>query len=154
MAIRDGYMRPKSRNEIVDELIINPRRLAIAHVVLALASAIVVFTLPNTFTPHLPGRVGVGSPPSIGIVIDSGPAWIPYVISWLFSRWLLSGRDQKATAIFIVGGSGIALASAFLYMNLLNLGIGLNRIIVAGTVTLALVVVAGTCSLIWPADAK
>jgi hypothetical protein len=39
---------------VFDALIVNPRRLAIAHVTLGLASAALVWILPNAFTPRLP----------------------------------------------------------------------------------------------------
>jgi hypothetical protein len=80
------------------ELIVNPRRLTIAHVTLGLASAALLWILPNTFTPRLPGRLGLGSSPSILIVVDTAVSWMPYVISWSFSRWLLSRRNPKAIA--------------------------------------------------------
>jgi hypothetical protein len=87
-------LRGRTRSEVVDELIVNPRRLTIAHVTLGLASAALLWILPNTFAPRLPGRLGLGSSP---IHTHCG-RWMSYVISWFFSRWLLSGRNPKATA--------------------------------------------------------
>ena len=64
---------PKDRGKVVDLLIANPRRLFIAHACFGIASAIVLWVRPGTFTPYLPGRVGMGGSPSAFILVEYSP---------------------------------------------------------------------------------
>jgi hypothetical protein len=139
----------KTPGQLVDELIINSRRLNVAHFCFGLASAFIFWVRPGTFRPHLPRPLGRG--PAFSIVADTVIAWLPYIVSWQVSRALLSGRDTKATIAFIICGATIAALSVGLYFLLIN-GWDLPALVVAGAITLALMMACGLCALSWRRD--
>lgn len=105
----------KTSGQIVDELIVNSRRLLIAHICLGVVAAFVYWIRPGTFTGYYPRRSGV-----LAVMVTT-LAWLPYVISWFVSRSLLSGRDSKAAIVFIAVAGGVAALSAACYLNWLEM---------------------------------
>ena len=139
---------PKTPGSMLDEIIQNGRRLAIAHTCLGLASAFVYWVRPGSITPHLP----------IYNFRDASPiyvtffAWVPYVISFLFSRSILADRNHRAVFVFVICAAGIGLASAALLLRVFP--IILSPIVVSGGVTIALVISAGLCSAVWRSELR
>jgi hypothetical protein len=143
---------PKERGKVIDELIVNPRRLLIAHVFLGIASAIVFWVRPGTFTAYLPGRVGMGGSPSIFILADTCIAWLPYVVGMLVARRLLSDRNDKAIYVYIALATIVAVISIGFYLNALRVPSAPSPILVSVGATLALVAIAVVCASIWHSD--
>jgi hypothetical protein len=119
---------PKDRGKVLDELIANPRRLLVAHVCLGIVSAIGLWVRPGTFTPYLPGRVGMGGSPSAFIVVDTAIAWLPYVVAMLVARRLLSDRDDKAVYVYIALAGIVAAVSIGLYLNAFHMPSALSNL--------------------------
>lgn len=126
-----------------DDLIQNSRRLTVAHACLALISAFVYWIRPGTFTPYLPIYNFRDSSPIFVTFI----AWVPYVISFFFSRATLAEVGPKAVFGFIVLATGISLASAGVLFRVLP--IEPSPIVVFGGVTITLIIIAKLCSMIW-----
>ena len=147
---------PTDRGKAVDELIVNPRRLFIAHVVFGIAAAIVLWVRPGTFTPYLPGRVGMGGSPSAFIVVDTAVAWLPYVVATLFARRLLSDRDDKAVFVYIALATVVTVVSIGLFLNAPHWPTAPSPIFISMGTVLALVAIALMCALmcafLWPGD--
>jgi hypothetical protein len=143
---------PKERGKVVDELIVNPRRLLIAHVCFGIASAVGLWVRPGTFTPHLPGRVGMGGSPSAFIVVDTAIAWLPYVVAAFVARRLLCDRDDKAVYVYIVFAAIVAVVSIGLYLNAFHPPAAPSPILVSIGTVLALVAIAVMCASIWPGN--
>ena len=105
----------KSHGEIIDELIVNGRRLAIAHFALAVASAFTFLSRPGIFNPSLRAITGFRAG-SLNVIFHAALAWLPYGISWVLSRAVLSGRDKNATLAFIVCAIAITVISLRMYL--------------------------------------
>src|ERR1700723_1415111 len=103
----------KTAGELADEFISNPRRLAIAHILLGLIAAFAYWARPGTFTPHLPIFVHRDVTPILLTFI----AWCPYVISATVSRQVLGVRDKKAAILFVVLATAITASSVAIYLN-------------------------------------
>jgi hypothetical protein len=132
----------KKLGNVLDELVQNRRRLAIAHSCLGLVSAIIYWVRPGSFTPSLPiYNLQDPSP-----VIDTIIAWAPYVVSFFASRAMLVERSSNAVLVFIVFATGIGFASAILSLRLSTVRVSLSPIVVSAGVTVALVVVAWLCA--------
>jgi hypothetical protein len=136
---------PKRLGDVLDELLQNRRRLAIAHFCLGLASAIVYWLSPGSFRPHLP----------IYSFRDASPiyltfiAWFPYAISFFVSRSILAGRSTKAVFVFIFCAVSICLTSASLRLHVISIVTTLSPIVVSGGVAVTLVIIAWLCSMLW-----
>jgi fucose permease len=143
---------PKDHGKVVDELIANPRRLLIAHVCFGIASAIGLWVRPGTFTPYLPGRLGMGGSPSVFIFVDTSIAWLPYVVAMLVARRMLSDRDDKAVYVYIALAAIVAIVSIGLYSNSFHISTAPTPILISIGAMLALVAIAVMCASIWPSD--
>lgn len=132
----------KSLGNLLDKLVQNRRRLAIAHSCLGLVSAIIYWVRPGSFTPSLPiYNLQDPSP-----VFDTFIAWVPYVVSFFASRAILAERSSNAVLVFIVFATGIGFASAILSLRLSTVRVISSPIVASAAVTFALVVVAGLCA--------
>src|ERR1700722_6991925 len=100
----------KSNGETIDELIVNGRRLAIAHVALGVASAFSFLSRPGILHPSL-RKITSFNAGSIDVIFHAALVWLPYGISWMLSRAVLSGRDKNATLAFIVCAIAITVTS-------------------------------------------
>jgi len=139
---------PKGLGSVLDELLRNRRRLAIAHVCLGLVSAIVYWVQPGSFTPHLPiYNFRDASPIYVTFI-----AWFPYAISFFVSRSILAGRSAKAVIVFIFCAVGICLASASLCLHVFSMRMALSPIEVCGGIAVTLVIIAWLCSMLWRND--
>jgi hypothetical protein len=132
----------KNLGNVLDELVQNRRRLAIAHSCLGLVSAIIYWVRPGSFTPSLPiYNLQDPSP-----VFDTVIAWAPYVVSFFASRAILAERSSNVVLVFIVFATGIGLASAVLSLRLSIVHVSFSPIVASAGVTVALVAVAGLCA--------
>jgi hypothetical protein len=134
--------------DVLDELIQNPRRLGIAHACLGLAAAFVYWMRPGTFTPHLLKY----SFRDVSPIYMTFVAWIPYVIAFLVSKAMLSGRNPRAVLAYIILASVVTAGASGLYLNLFGLNATLSPALVAGGVTIALLAAAGLSAAIWRSD--
>jgi hypothetical protein len=105
----------KRSGEVIDELIANPHRLRMAHICMGLASSGAYWLRPGTFTPYLPGRIGMGGSPSLFIVIDTALAWLPYLIAMFIAQKALSDRDPVAVWVYIALATIVTLVSICLW---------------------------------------
>jgi hypothetical protein len=142
---------PRSKGEVIDELLANPRRLILAHVCLALISTFILWIRPGTFTPIIRPAFAYGF--IVRIPLFTASAWVPYVISAKFARWVLSSRDPHATFLFIGCAILITAVGCCLFLDLFSPRVILRPVVTAAGVTLALVFAAGLSALIWRNDA-
>jgi hypothetical protein len=139
--------RPTS-GDVLDELIENPRRLAIAHTCLALAAALVYWVRPGTFTPHLVKY----SFRDVSPIYMTFAAWIPYLIAFLVSKATLVDRNPKAVLAYILLASVVTAGAGGLYLNLFGMNATLSPVLLAGGVTIILLAAIGLCAAIWRSD--
>jgi hypothetical protein len=149
---RKARRKLKSTGEVVDELIANPVRLKIAHLCMGLLTSGAYWIRPGTFTPRLPGRVGMGGSPSLFIVIETSISWLPHVFALFVAVAVLSGRDAKATHLYIALAGFITLASIGFYLDLFNLPIVLPTFVISMGTFLTLAAAIALCCAIWPKD--
>jgi hypothetical protein len=143
-------MQFKAPGMIVDEMFENSRRLWIAHALLGLACAFVYWVRPGTFTPHLhTAHRGDG----FLVILKTLVAWVPYIISGIFSRAVLSTRNSRATLLFIAIATGVSVCAASICLNLFGMQEPPPPFLVSIGVTVVLVSVAGLFSVIWRSDA-
>jgi hypothetical protein len=141
----------KSHGEIIDELIVNSRRLAIAHLALGVASAFTFLSRPGIPHPSLRAITGFRAG-SLDVIFHAALAWLPYGISWVLSRAVLSGRDKNATLAFIV--CAIAITVISFRMHILVTGpFDLSALTFSAIMTIALAAACGLCVSIWRKDA-
>jgi hypothetical protein len=139
---------PKSSGKIVDELIVNPKRLTVVHVCLGVLSAGAYWIRPGTSTPHLPiYNIRDPSPIIISLI-----AWLPYVVSFKVSRHLLENRSQVSVIVFGILAAIITGFAIALYFDLIVNILGLSPIQIPIAVTSALIGAAYLCAVIWPKD--
>jgi small-conductance mechanosensitive channel len=138
----------KTAGQFADEFIANPRRLAIAHLLLGLIAAFAYWVRPGTFTPHLPRNFRDSTPLFVTFV-----AWVPYMISAVVSQRFLGVRDKKAAILFIVLATAVTATSVIFYVNFIVLNRSVSPIVVSAGVTVALLTACGLCTSIWPNDA-
>lgn len=102
--------RPKTRSEVIDEVIINSRRLAVAQFVLGVGAIFIFLSRPGIYNPSLRviTRFRGGS---LDVILHAVLAWIPYLASWLISRAMLPTRDRNATLTFIVFAAMLTVAT-------------------------------------------
>jgi len=142
-------LKRTARGNPVDEMLANLRRLNVAHVGFAVISAFALWIKPGTFTARWPSPMGRYL--TFTIAIDTAPAWLPYLISWLTSRRLLARRSSSATIAFIVVGTMIAFFSCGLYLHL-GARIALSPLFVSASVTLALLILSYGCAAYWRSE--
>ncbi|MGB6308622.1 MAG: hypothetical protein WBF89_12620 [Steroidobacteraceae bacterium] len=142
----------KTPGEIYDEMLANPRRLAIAHFCLGLIATSAYWIRPGTVT--VPVRWSVPHFADVVPIVATSMAWLPYLISMIVCRSLLSSRDRKATLLFVVLATIITALYVAILLNLVGPRKGLSPTLVSLLLTLALVVTSGVCSLLWPDDAS
>ncbi len=140
--------RRPTPGEVLDELIQNPRRLAIAHTCLGLAAAFVYWARPGTFTPHL-NRFNLRD---LRPIFNTAIAWSPYVVAFVVSKARLTNRNPKAVLAYILIASVITVGASGLYVNLFGMHVALPTVLLAGGVTIALLVAIGLCATIWRSD--
>ena len=138
----------KSPGLVVDELIVNPRRLALVHICLGVISAGIYWMRPGTFTPHLPIYQIRDSRPVVLTLIS----WFPYVISFLVSRHLLEGRSQVSVIVFGILATIITAFSAAFYLDWITNSLALSSIHISVAVTAALIGAAYLCAGVWRRD--
>jgi hypothetical protein len=138
--------RPKDPGKIVDEMIVNPRRLFVSHFCLAILAAFAYWTRAGTFTPHRPGYG------DISYIFLTFFVWIPYLISGIYSRQLLAARSQAATILFIATSIVITVIATCMYLDLFGMKSTYPPIIVSIAVTIALLAAAKLCAVLWPSD--
>jgi hypothetical protein len=141
--------RPKP-GDVLDELIQNPRRLGIAHVCLGLVAAFVYWVRPGTLTPHLVKSSFRDASPIYMTLV----AWIPYVIAFLVSNAMLTGRNPKAVLAYIFLASVVTVGASGLYLDLFGMHVMLSPLLLAGWVTITLIAAAGLCAAIWRSDTR
>ena len=78
-------------------------------------------------------------------------AWAPYIISGWFSQIFLKTRDPKATWVFMLYATGVALGAACLYLNKPVVGATLG---VSVGITISLLLGATLCSVLWKDNAR
>jgi hypothetical protein len=87
-------------------------------------------------------------PSGIGVVVLTAAAWLPYLISWSFSRELLPGTGCGVTA-FIVFAGLVTIAVAGLNLNFFALHMHISPWVLSFCVSFAMASAAGFCSVIW-----
>jgi hypothetical protein len=141
--------RPTS-GDVLDELIQNPRRLAIAHTCLGLAAALVYWVRPGAFTPHLVKY----SFRDVSPIYMTFATWVPYVIAFLVSKATLADRDPKAVLAYILLASAVTAGAGGLNLNLFGMNATLSPVLLAGGITIILLAAIGLCAAIWRSDAS
>jgi hypothetical protein len=141
----------KSHGDIIDELIVNGRRLAIAHLALGVASAFAFLSRPGILHPSLRAITGFRAG-SIDVIFHAAMAWLPYGISWALSRAVLSGRNKNATLAFIVCAIAITVIS-FRMTFLVTGPFDFSALTFSAIITIALAAACGLCAIIWGKDA-
>ena len=131
-------------------MIANLRRLVIVHIALGLASVFVYWARPGTFIPQLNMAAGRGF--AFIFILKVFLAWIPYILSGLYSCDVLAARDPKATIAFISFAVGIAIIAACLNLNLFGMRESPSPLLVFAGVTIALIAAARLCAAIWRSD--
>jgi hypothetical protein len=106
---------------------------------------------PGTFNPIIRPVGAYGF--VVRIALFTATAWIPFVISANVSRSLLSSRDPKATAFFIVCATAITLAACGFYLGLFTTLATLSPIEISAGVLTLLAAVAFLCAFFWKDDA-
>jgi hypothetical protein len=142
----------KTPGVIYDEMIANPRRLALAHLCLGLIAAFAYWIRPGTVT--VPMRWSVPHFADVAPIVATSMAWLPYLISMIVCRLLLSSRDRKATLLFVILATIITAAYVAILLNLVGPLKQVSPILVSLLLTLALVATSGVCSLLWSDDAS
>ena len=106
---------------------------------------------PGTVNPlwRYHGRGGVFP----RVFVYTALAWIPYAISMFVARSLLTSRDPKATAFFIVCAVAITLAACGFYLGLLNPIATPSPVEISIGVAASLVAVGLLAAVIWKDDA-
>jgi hypothetical protein len=137
-----------TRGDALDELIQNPRRLGAAHACLGLAAAFVYWIRPGTFTPH-PVKYNFRD---VGPIYMTFIAWIPYVIAFAVSRAILANRSPRASLTYIFLASAITVGASGLYLNLFRTHTRISPVLLAGGITITLLLAAGLCTTIWRSD--
>ena len=137
----------KSHGEAVDELLVNARRLAVAHAALGVASAFNFLSRPGIFHPSLRAitRFRGGA---INVILHALLAWLPYLISWAISRAVLSDRDKNATLAFIACATGITIMSFGIDFPVTG-AFNLSALIFSGLIAMSLAVACGACAKFW-----
>jgi hypothetical protein len=136
---------------IYDEVVTNSRRLALAHSCLGLIAAFAYWTRPGTIP--IPLRWSTPHYADVMPLLKTVIAWMPYLISFMVTKPLLSSRNPKATLSFVIASLVITASSVVLYLNLQGSREALSPILISVVVVLALVVTAGICSMLWKNDA-
>lgn len=140
----------KTKSEILEEVLLNTRRLAIAHALLGLLSAAATWVRPGTFVPHLAnGMIGYLA---FEMIFNTASAWIPYVISWFFSKAALDARPPSATLTFIVAAILITILTTLFQVNAFALKAPPPTLILSVGTTIALLAVSGICAMLWQTD--
>jgi hypothetical protein len=142
----------KTHGVIYDEMIANPRRLTLAHLCLGLIAAFAYWIRPGTVT--VPMRWSVPHFADVAPIVATSMAWLPYLISMIVCRLLLSSRDRKATLLFVILATIITAAYVAILLNLVGPLKQVSPILVSLLLTLALVATSGVCSLLWSNDAS
>lgn len=131
-------------HEETDEVRVDRRRLAIAHLWLGGIASFTYWLRPTTIQPMVPG-IGYGTG---AIALATLLAWIPYFISWRITRVVLPGRG-RGISVFIACATVITIGAASFYLNLFEKPQHVPAIFVSVGVGLLLAAAAGLCAIIW-----
>jgi len=138
-----------SRSTALDELLQNPRRLMILHVVLGVAAALLLWIRPGTFTPSLRGLGFRDASP----ILQTAIAWWPYALSYLYTKSILSNRSRVAVYCYAAVAAAVTAISGGLYLS----GLGHQPSdarpawLVSLGVAIALLLAGYVCGSIWRA---
>jgi hypothetical protein len=141
----------KSHGQIIDEVIINTRRLAFAHVALGIASAFNFLSREGILHPSLRAITSFRGG-SIDVIAHAMLAWAPYIASWTISRAMLSGRNTGATLLFIAFAIAITILS-FERQFPVTGAFNISALVLSSLLTLSLATACGICAIIWHRDA-
>jgi hypothetical protein len=142
----------KTPGAIYDEMLANPHRLALAHFCLGLIAAFAYWIRPGTV--NVPIRWSLPHFADVMPIVATAMAWLPYLISMIVCRSLLSSRDRKATLLFVVFATIFTAAYVAILLNIVGPRKRPSPILVSLLLTLALVATSGVCSLLWTDDAS
>jgi hypothetical protein len=132
----------KTPGQAYDDAIAARYKLGAAHWVLAIVAC-------TSFWNQVPSgglNQTFSSGAGMGMAMNLGFGWIPYLISWFYSKAKLDG-NRRGVLLFIVSASVIVLIEFGLNQRLLS---NVNRpspYFVCAGVTIALICVAKLCSL-------
>jgi hypothetical protein len=140
--------RPKSHSEVIDELLINSRRLAIAHVVLGVGAVFIFLSRPGIYNPSLRVRFRGGS---FDVIFHAILGWVPYLVSWLIARAVLPTRDRNATLTFIAFAAMLTVASIKFDYPIAGT-FTLSALMYSAVLTISLAAACGICVIYWRND--
>jgi hypothetical protein len=143
--------RPKTRSEVIDEVIINSRRLAIAHFILGIGAVFIFLSRPGIYNPSLRviTRFRGGS---LDVILHAIFAWTPYLASWSISRAMLPTRDRNATLAFIVFAALLTVATVEVDYPITG-AFTSSALIFSAVMTMCLAAACGICVMYWRNDA-
>jgi hypothetical protein len=143
--------QPKTPSEVLDELLINSRRLAIAHVVLGVSAVFIFLSRPGIYNPSLRviTRFRGGS---LDVILHALFAWLPYLVSWSITRVVLPARDRNATLIFILFAAVLTVASIKVDYPIAGT-FTTSALMYSCVLTMSLAAACGICVMCWRNDA-
>ncbi len=103
----------KKMGESIDAVVTARNRLLLAHVVLAVVSSFAMWK--GTESPLLL-RAAVTRGGALGMIILSIWAWAPYLVSWVWSRYILAD-NPRAVLPFIASATIGGCIAVFLMRN-------------------------------------
>jgi hypothetical protein len=130
-------------------MIANLRRLVILHVVLGLVSVFVYMAGPGLFAPHSHMR---GPGIALVVLLKVFFAWMPYIISGLYSCNVLAARNPRATFTFICCAVSVGIVAACLNLNLFGTKWQPAPWLLFTAVTIVLIAIAWVCATIWRSE--
>jgi hypothetical protein len=143
--------RPKTHSEVIDELLVNSRRLAIAHFVLGVGALFIFLSRPGIYNPSLRviTRFRGGS---LDVILHAILAWMPYLVSWSISHAVLPSRDRNATLTFISFAAVLTVVSMKIDYPIAGT-FTLSALMYSAVLTMALGAACGICVVCWRNDA-
>lgn len=130
----------RTPGQIYDSMIRARRQLNAVHLILGLIAA---FSIWDRLPPHF-NAFGRGA--GLRMAMLSLFGWLPYAISWRYSRSVFDERSRGVIA-FTVGATVITAAAACLYQNVFDLPFHIPMWLISAGVTLILVVLAELCAI-------